>query len=52
MFESCKKECKNAFGDDWVLLEKYIEDPKHIEVQILADNHGNTFHFFEWDCSI
>ena len=45
-------ECKNAFNDDRVIIEKYIEDPKHIEVQILADNYGNTFHFFERDCSI
>ena len=52
MLESCKAEAKNAFNDDRVLLEKYIEDPKHIEVQILADEHGNTFHFYERDCSI
>ena len=52
MLESCKAEARNAFGDDRVLIEKYIEDPKHIEVQILGDKFGNVFHFFERDCSI
>lgn len=52
MLDSCRKEAKNAFGDDRVLVEKYIEDPRHIEVQILGDHFGNVFHFFERDCSI
>jgi acetyl-CoA carboxylase biotin carboxylase subunit len=47
-----KNEAKNAFGNDTVYIEKFIENPKHIEVQILADKHGNYIHLFERDCSI
>ena len=47
-----KREAKNAFGDDTVFLEKFVENPKHIEVQIVADNHGNMVHLFERDCSV
>nr|MBN2276280.1 acetyl-CoA carboxylase biotin carboxylase subunit [candidate division Zixibacteria bacterium] len=50
--EAAMREAKNAFGDDTVYLEKYIENPRHIEFQILADNHGNTIHLFERECSI
>jgi len=50
--EAAKREAKNAFGDDTVYLEKYIENPRHIEVQVLADNFGNTVHLFERECSI
>ncbi len=42
----------NAFGDDTVFLEKFVENPKHIEVQIVADAHGNMVHLFERDCSV
>lgn len=52
MLASAKTEAINAFGDDSVIIEKFIEDPRHIEVQVLADKYGNTFHFFERDCSI
>lgn len=45
-------EAKTAFGDDRVFVEKYIDDPKHIEVQILGDTHGNLVHLFERDCSV
>ncbi len=45
-------EAKAAFGNATVFLEKYIENPKHIEVQVLGDNYGNLVHFFERDCSI
>jgi len=45
-------EATKAFGQSEVFLEKYIENPRHIEVQILADQHGNTIHLFERDCSI
>jgi pyruvate carboxylase len=47
-----KGESKTAFGDDTLFLEKYIESPKHIEVQILADNYGAMVHLFERDCSV
>ena len=50
--KSAASEAKAAFGDATVFLERYIENPKHIEVQILGDKHGNIFHFFERDCSI
>ena len=47
-----KREAKSAFGDSRVLLEKFLQQPRHIEVQIFADRHGNTVHLFERDCSI
>ena len=43
---SCKREEAAAFGDDRVLIEKYIERPRHIEVQVFGDSHGNVFHLF------
>jgi 3-methylcrotonyl-CoA carboxylase alpha subunit len=46
-----KREAKAAFGDDAVLIEKYVEKPRHIEVQVFGDNHGNAVHLFERDCS-
>ncbi|RYE24552.1 MAG: pyruvate carboxylase [Sphingobacteriales bacterium] len=51
-FREARSEAKNAFGDDTVFLEKYVENPKHIEVQIAADSHGNTVHLYERDCSV
>lgn len=51
-FDSARSESLNAFGDDTMFLEKYIEDPKHLEIQIVADNHGNIRHLFERDCSV
>ncbi|MCF6279071.1 MAG: pyruvate carboxylase [Flavobacteriaceae bacterium] len=51
-FDSARNESKNAFGDDTMFLEKYVENPKHLEVQIVADNHGNIRHLFERDCSV
>lgn len=51
-FPESKREAGNAFGDDTVFIEKFIENPKHIEVQIVADNHGNMVHLFERDCSV
>ncbi|MCF8060111.1 MAG: ATP-grasp domain-containing protein [Bacteriovoracaceae bacterium] len=50
--ESAKREAMNAFGDDKVLIEKYITDPRHIEVQVMSDTHGQHFHFWERECSI
>jgi acetyl-CoA carboxylase biotin carboxylase subunit len=50
--EAGMREAKSAFGDDSVYLEKYIEEPRHVEFQGLADNHGNVVHLFERECSI
>ncbi len=50
--EGAKREAKNAFGDDSILLEKYIINPRHIEVQVMSDRHGNHLHFYERECSI
>jgi pyruvate carboxylase len=51
-YPEAKKEAGNAFGDDTVFLEKFIENPKHIEVQLLGDNYGKIVHLFERDCSV
>ncbi|AEI15428.1 pyruvate carboxylase [Flexistipes sinusarabici DSM 4947] len=51
-FEASKREALKAFGKDGIIIEKYIKNPKHIEVQLLADKFGNTFHLYERDCSI
>ncbi len=48
---SARREAKSAFGDDRVLVEKYITNPRHIEVQVFGDAHGNVVHLFERDCS-
>ena len=51
-FESVKREGLNSFGDDRVFIEKFIEDPRHIEIQILGDQHGNVIYLNERECSI
>ncbi len=51
-FIESRREALNAFGDDTIFLEKFIENPKHIEVQILGDKHGSLVHLFERDCSV
>jgi acetyl-CoA carboxylase biotin carboxylase subunit len=50
--ESAAREASKAFGDDRLLLERYIEEPRHVEFQIFGDSHGNLVHLFERDCSI
>lgn len=50
--EAGQREAKSAFGDPSVYLEKYIEEPRHVEFQVLADNHGHIVHLFERECSI
>jgi 3-methylcrotonyl-CoA carboxylase alpha subunit len=49
---SCKREAINSFGNDAVLIEKYIQRPRHIEIQVFGDAHGNYVHLFERDCSV
>jgi propionyl-CoA carboxylase alpha chain len=51
-FLSCRAEAKNAFGDDRVFLEKFVEQPRHIEIQVLGDAHGNVVYLWERECSI
>jgi len=50
--ESAKREAASSFGNDIVLLEKWIESPRHVEVQVFGDSHGNVVHLFERDCSL
>jgi acetyl-CoA carboxylase biotin carboxylase subunit len=51
-FRSARTEARSAFGNDAVYIEKYLERPRHIELQIMADSHGNVVHFGERDCSL
>lgn len=51
-FNQASSEAKAAFGDGRMFIEKFVEDPRHIEVQILADQHGNVVHLYERDCSV
>ncbi|KAK3582281.1 hypothetical protein CHS0354_023820 [Potamilus streckersoni] len=50
--DEATREAKNAFGDDTIFIEKYIDSPKHVEVQLLGDLHGNLIHLLERDCSV
>jgi len=52
ILESTSREAKNYFGDGTIYIEKYIEEPRHIEFQIMGDNHGNVIHLFERECTI
>ena len=52
MLESCQREATASFGNDAVILEKWITSPRHIEVQVFGDTHGNVVHLFERDCSL
>jgi 3-methylcrotonyl-CoA carboxylase alpha subunit len=49
---SCQREAKNSFSDDAVLIEKYVQRPRHIEIQVFGDSHGNIIHLHERDCSV
>jgi len=51
-FDRARSEARSSFGDDAVFVEKFITSPRHIEIQVLCDNHGNGIHLFERDCSI
>ncbi|MBN8451566.1 acetyl/propionyl/methylcrotonyl-CoA carboxylase subunit alpha [Accumulibacter sp.] len=51
-FDACRNEARNSFGDDRVFIEKFVEGPHHIEIQIIADSFGNTIYLFERECSI
>jgi propionyl-CoA carboxylase alpha chain len=51
-FASCRAEARNAFGDDRVFVEKFVEGPRHIEIQVLGDAHGNVVHLGERECSL
>lgn len=51
-FSSCRNEARNSFGDDRVFIEKYVLEPRHIEIQILGDGHGNVVYLNERECSI
>ncbi len=50
--EGAKREAASSFGDDHLLLERYLEQPRHVEIQVFADNQGNVLHLFERDCSV
>ncbi|MBV7619233.1 ATP-grasp domain-containing protein, partial [Escherichia coli] len=49
---SCKSEARSSFGNEDVLIERYVVQPRHIEVQVFGDTHGNYVHLFERDCSV
>lgn len=52
ILESTSREAKTYFGDESIYIEKYVEQPRHIEIQVIGDNHGNAVHLFERECSI
>jgi propionyl-CoA carboxylase alpha chain len=51
-FSSCRNEARNSFGDDRVFMEKFVQEPRHIEIQVLGDSHGNVIYLNERECSI
>lgn len=51
-FRLATREALSSFADNRILLEKYVENPRHIEIQVLGDKHGNAVHFCERECSI
>ncbi len=52
LFNEARNEALRAFGDGTIFIEKFIDQPKHIEVQLLADEYGNVVHLYERDCSV
>ena len=50
--DACRSEALKSFGDDKVMVEKFVERPRHVEIQVFADKMGNTVHLFERDCSV
>ena len=50
--DACRSEASKSFGDDKVMVEKFVHRPRHVEVQVFADKLGNTVHLFERDCSV
>jgi 3-methylcrotonyl-CoA carboxylase alpha subunit len=52
ILESTSREAKNYFGDETIFIEKYVEEPRHVEIQVIGDNFGNVVHLFERECSI
>jgi 3-methylcrotonyl-CoA carboxylase alpha subunit len=52
LLAACRREAKNSFGDDRILIEKYLDRPRHVEVQVFADTHGHCVYLFERDCSV
>jgi hypothetical protein len=52
LFNRASNEAQAAFGDGSMFVEKYVEEPRHIEIQILADSYGNVVHLYERDCSV
>ncbi len=51
-YSSCRNEARNSFGDDRVFVEKYVEEPRHIEIQLIGDSHGNVLYLNERECSL
>ena len=51
-FASCQNEARNSFGDDRIFIEKFVQEPRHIEIQVLGDSHGNVIYLNERECSI
>ena len=51
-YTSCRNEARTSFGDDRVFIEKFVEEPRHIEIQVLGDAHGHCVYLWERDCSI
>ncbi|MCW8174337.1 acetyl-CoA carboxylase biotin carboxylase subunit [Verminephrobacter aporrectodeae] len=51
-FDSCQSEARSSFGDDRILIEKFVQQPRHVEIQVLGDSHGNVIHLNERECSL